>query len=392
MKKRNIYFLIFIALLILMLDSSTYTSFSSIYKETIRLLSMSITFFIMLVYIIRNKYSNFVKLFILYVIFGIISCQLGQYSSINSYISAYSDILGMILLLDIAINYDSKRTIKCLEVILFILITINTITILLHPLGLYASELYTTNWFLLYDNMHIFIFLPALLISLLSSKYNNKKYNLLTILLLIMITGSVYYCFSANTVVAYTLFLIYLFFTNSINKVKLMNSYNYFVVYITLFVSIVLFRIQEIFSKFIVVYLQKDLTFSGRTILWDRITKYISKKPVLGYGIENNKIFTQKMGSPYFTHGHNTIYDILYKGGVVSLVIFMSILIMTIRKLYKYKDNVITKLIAFTLFCALIMMNFEARQEKIGLWIILIIAYNVNAIIKDMKVTTNESN
>jgi len=367
-------------------------NFSSIYKELMRVFALSLTLFTIIIYVLRKKYNKFILIFFLYLIFGLISCYLGTYSSINNFISAYSSIIGIVLLTDIAINYDSKSTLKIIEIILFILILINTITIIIYPNGLYVSELYTTNWFLLYDNMHIFVFMPALLVSFLINKYNKKKYSLITILLLIMITYSVIYCFSANTVIAYTLFILYILFEEKLSKIKIFNSYTYFISYFILFFSMVVFRIQNALTGSILNFFEKDITFSGRTKLWDRIIRYIKQKPIIGYGIEHNKTFTSKMGSQYFTHAHNTIYDVLYKGGIVSLTLFIYLIYIVIKELHKFKDGKVAKLIGFTLLCYFIMMTFEARQEKFGLWLVLELGFNVNLLINDMKVKQNESN
>ena len=69
----------------------------------------------------------------------------------------------------------------------------------------------------------------------------------------------------------------------------------------------------------------------------------------------------------------------------VSGVAFITIIVLTIRNLMKYKNIDITKILSFILLCSFIMMNFEARQEKIGLYIILIICYHIHSLIEIQK-------
>ena len=262
---------------------------------------------------------------------------------------------------------------------------INFFTIIIFPDGLYSDDLSKNNWFLLYDNMHIFIYIPGLLVSGIASNYKRKKINFIYIIMFLMVTYSVYFCFSATSVVGYSLYLIYIIFRKLIDRVKIMNAITYFIIFLCIFFFIVVFRFQNVFEPLIVDYLNKDLTFTGRTFIWDKVTQYIEEKPLLGYGIEEGNIFEMKTGG--FAHAHNTIYDILYKGGIISLILFMGIIISTIKELYENRDNRIAKLTSFVLFTILIMMNFEARQDKIGFYVILIIGYNIKSIIKsfDMK-------
>ena len=289
------------------------------------------------------------------------------------------------MLLDIMLQKNPKFTILSLEKIFFLLILINFITLIIFPNGLYSDVVYSNNWFLLYDNIHIFIYMPGLLVSEIASNYKKTKLNIIYIIMFLLVSYSVLYCFSATSVVAYLLYVVYIVFKNRINKLKIMNAITYFIVFLFIFFFIVVLRFQNVFEPLIVDYLHKDLTFTGRTYIWDQVTQYIKEKPVLGYGIENSKIFARKIGGETFAHAHNTVYDILYKGGIVSLLAFMSIVICTIRKLYKNRDNSIAKLTAFVLFTIFVMINFEARQDKIGFYIILIVGYHIESIIESLK-------
>ena len=56
----------------------------------------------------------------------------------------------------------------------------------------------------------------------------------------------------------------------------------------------------------------------------------------------------------------------------------MGLIFSCIKKLTKNKENEIVKIISYVLLCVFVMMNFEARQEKIGLYIILLFCYYSN--------------
>ena len=132
------------------------------------------------------------------------------------------------------------------------------------------------------------------------------------------------------------------------------------------------------------------MTFTGRTLIWDNVIVFIKTKLIIGYGREKNTLVASKLGNGEFVDAHNTILDVLYKGGIVSLIIFFIMLILPVNELYKYRKSRITKLMAVILFSFFIMMNFEARQESIGLYMVLISCYNISYILKANNEINNE--
>lgn len=342
---------------------------------------MTITMFI--IYILNGKYSSLLIVLAIYILFLCFSSVVGQYSSLIDCIKVYHKILFISMYIDLGIKENCKNIISGLYYSFAIIVLINFYTIIKYPNGLYADTVYTNNWFLKYDNFHIFFYFPTIALLIINNKNKNKKYNLFDKLVIIAITYSVYYCFSANTVVAYTLFIIYILFKKQIDKIKKFNSKNYFIVFLGIFLGIVILRMQNLFSWLIVDILGKNLTFTSRTLIWDRILELIKNKPIIGYGVETNIIMSMKLGNPHYTHAHNTILDVIYKGGFVSIIPFIMLLIIPIKELYNNKENSLSKTLSFIMLCILTMMNFEAREDKIGLYIILIICFNISVIIKN---------
>jgi len=209
------------------------------------------------------------------------------------------------------------------------------------------------------------------------------------VLVLITIFG-IFYRYSATAVCAYVIFLVYLLFEKYINKKEIFNSKTYFFAYIISFIGIVILRVQDAFSFIIVKVLGKKLTFSSRTDAWDKAIYYIKQRFFIGYGREENAWIAAKLGEKPFVHAHNTILDVLYKGGIMSLIMFGIMLTLPINQLYKYRKFRLTKLMSVILFCILIMMNFETRQESAVLYIALISCYNISCILKTNNEISNE--
>lgn len=339
-------------------------------------LSFGLSVSMIIVYILNFKLSKSSISLLVFFIFIFISTLIGSTTSIDVLIKSFTKVFAIAFFLDWTIKYNPKNIIKGVYYALYVVVFINFITILMYPNGMYAGS-YQFNWFLGYDNTHIFWYIPALTLSLINLKIENKKISLESLILFLAISYSVYYCFSANSVVAYTLFLIFLFTMKYTEKIEWMNSKTYFFIFITLFVLFVVLRVQNIFSWLIVGILHKDLTFTGRTIVWDNTIQQIKNNWLWGYGMEKPLVISHRLGNAHYVHAHNTILDVLYKGGMIAIIPFFVYIYMSILELYKKQYSKIVKIISFAIFSLLIMMLFEARETAFGFYILFTIAYNV---------------
>ena len=104
--------------------------------------------------------------------------------------------------------------------------------------------------------------------------------------------------------------------------------------------------------------LHKDLTFSGRTEIWQLCIEMISKHPVIGYGnFESGWIITW--------HGidrnaHNLFFDILIQGGIVMLGGYLVMLFTVLKTAIDHKDKRtgLLLILYFTLFVVLLCESF----------------------------------
>lgn len=373
MKNEKLYTFVFSDIFIfisyfLLIVSTCYLP-EGIIKNTIDIFCVLISLVIILTYIIRNSYSKFTLAIILFFVMGIISSYLGKYSTIQEFFIRYYKILPIVFFTDMAIKMNKKGWINSLNLVFVILITINFVSMLIYPKGLNVEN-YSNFWFFRYDNTHIFYFLPAICLAFI----RQKKWNI--IYLMIIISFQVFYCFSANSVFAYTLLLIYVFIINNFTNRCILNSRHYVYIFYGLFIIIIILRLQDMFSWLIIEVLNKDLSFTGRTSIWDKIIELIRYNPILGYGYESPDIISRKLGNAAFTHAHNTILDIVYKGGIISGGIFIYIINIISKELNKFKENYIMKIMSVIFLCILIMFLFEAREDKLGLYILFTIFYN----------------
>lgn len=339
-------------------------------------LSIGLSFGMIILYILNFKFSKSSISLFAFLGFIFIATLISDTASLDVLLKSFVKVYAVAFFIEWTIKYNPKNIIKGVYYALYIVVFINFITIVAYPNGMYAGS-YKFNWFLGYDNTHIFWYIPAITLCLINLKIKNKKIDLESLILFLVISYSVYYCFSANSVVAYTLFLIYLFTMKYTKKIEWMNSKTYLAIFITLFILFVILRVQNIFSWLIVEILHKDLSFTGRTIVWDNTIKQIKNNFIFGYGMEKPLVISNRLGNAHYVHAHNTILDVLYKGGVAAIIPFSLYIYMAILELYKVRHNEIARILSFAIFSLLIMMLFEARETVFGFYILFTIAYNV---------------
>ena len=172
--------------------------------------------------------------------------------------------------------------------------------------------------------------------------------------------------------------MIALFLVYTINK-KDFPIKKYIVVALILFIGIVFLRFQNIFSFIIEGWLKKDLTFTGRTYIWDIFISEIKKSILIGHGIVDSKylILTLNAG-----HAHNYFLQILYQGGLLTLSMFLGFFFSAINKVKNCNEK---KYVGIVIFAYLISFIFEAYSLTNMFIIVLLIAYYYEPSSKNLK-------
>ena len=319
--------------------------------------------------------------FILFVILFYCSLLFSTFYFSQSYVNLiyeFASILSWIVLFKINMLDNKDKFLTTLENTFFILLLINFITIILFPGGFYLnSSGYSGNYFLGYDNNLITYIFPALALSFTNSLNKNGKIGLKSIFLLIISFCSIIFTWSATGVVSMVIMIV-LFFAYTINK-KDFPIKKYIVVALSLFIGIVFLRFQNIFSFIIEGWLKKDLTFTGRTYIWDIFIGEIKKSILIGHGIVDSKYLIRTLNAG---HAHNYFLQILYQGGLVTFSMFLGFFFSAINKVKNCKEK---KYVGIVIFAYLISFIFEAYSLTNMFIIVLLIAYYYEPSSKNLK-------
>ena len=245
-------------------------------------------------------------------------------------------VTGAILTLYLMSEYIRASTIKCVLIIFEILIYANCLSVLIAPHGLYRFMTITgwwtdACWFLGIRNGMTLTYIIAFYLEWINYLLDKKEKRRL-IIFLVIASFTIYRInfLSSITIGAgsagglVTCWLCVLIFIFIPKKIPFLNFFNACILNLLLFILLVFFRIQRLFSFFIEKVLHKTVTLSGRVYLWEKTNRVIGKSLVWGYGVEYGKDMAMKLKtSASVSTTQNGFLDIFYNGGIVLFCVFL---------------------------------------------------------------------
>lgn len=344
----------------------TYFDSIPILDDFLSLLGIVLFLFLMLMYFKHVHIEKFFVLVVFFVSTPLIQTILkdgdivGCFSAIIQYVSIF-------LLLRLEVYYDETLIYKVTLPVMKILIVINYLTIVLCPNGLYQIKRVTgwtssQAWFLGLRNGIPFwvIFFCMLLFMDFNGKKTRKKdvfillfYLGICVCTLIKVTGG-------GAKVAAVCLIIYILFRKQIRKFNL--QYMYCLFQFSFFLIAVVLQIHEKILFPIVNVLNRDITFTGRTYVWKAVLKWISKSPIIGWGVERGNVILLKIsvrGDTAFVKCHNMYLDILYSGGFVMFFLFILILFLILHENRNTESRIWSCISFFFFFVVLLLGQTE---------------------------------
>lgn len=130
---------------------------------------------------------------------------------------------------------------------------------------------------------------------------------------------------------------------------------------------------QEPLDKLMNVLFGKDATFTGRIYIWRVALAQIIKSPIWGYGKYGTQytILPSEYEYEYaWTMAHNQILDLMLRGGIIILSLWLCVLIVIMQTNRKTK-TIYSKMSTYTMFCLLFFFHTEASTDVITYFIFL---------------------
>ena len=235
------------------------------------------------------------------------------------------------------------------------LICLNTLTLMIFSK---QQSMYGRTGFYLLGNDNATIFEAFTFIIYLASYsilYKNRIPLSSYIVVLYILCGYVI-AWSGNAMAISLLLLATLAVVKSKTVQKIINRKRILIAFVLFFLTFIVFRSETSISGRILTFMGKDTTYTGRTVIWDKMTPHIKNNIILGNGNESLELSRAKYGH---MKAHNLFYQALYTGGLVQLFLLLSILSIAFFNKKPSKNKTLTLLVDLTFLLFLIMNSFD---------------------------------
>ena len=141
-------------------------------------------------------------------------------------------------------------------------------------------------------------------------------------------------------------------------------------------------RIQNYYANFIENVLEKDVTFTNRTVLWDYGLLVLYNNPLFGIGYNSaSKLSSSMLG---VMHMHNLFMNILYMGGFIGFSLFVTITALAVKKLYMYRKSKCGYYLTLVIFVGF-FMSLADTFDNAAFWILIMLAYHIDSLVINNK-------
>lgn len=272
---------------------------------------------------------------------------------------------------------DIRGGLKTLAIIFTFLTYLNAILLIFFPDGLWEDP----EWIgrgspvrYLFGNQNQTGLVCILAISIqciYTFAYKKGRFNLLLLLVVSMLVAQFHN--SMTPAIGIVMMALYILLNRMFKRTGVWFIV-FSVIYFILFMLIVWYGSEidgvKWATRFVEGTLNKDTTFSKRTIIWENAVKLIKREPMFGYGIrpvEWNDNHLEGSGA------HNLWVMLLLNSGLVGCCSFILIIIAAVRNALSVKSKASTT--AVISLCVLLVMSFFEAYNIVYIFLFLMIVY-----------------
>ena len=338
-------------------------------------------------YFFKNGLDNGINLFsvplLLYPVVIFISTLI-HHTDLYSGTVDLVNFWGLLFFLEYFFKKDIGRLISCLAKFFSVLAIINYMYLIINHflLGKSADD----SLFITVSNSISIVLIFSIVICVVNSWQNGKTIDARTIIVILCTAHTEILVWSGTGLVGYAIALVILIICIIKRNHIWANPYVLTVSALILFFAITIFREQGFLSYIVEDVLQKDLTFTGRTTIWDFYLLRILESPMLGYGSGYR---------PYLNlFPHSGYLNIMIMGGAVNAVFLSVAVVACFKRMRKEPNRKINVLIISTIFAYEIMMLTE-MPDILYLVILMYLGYYgskldmYNKVLSDIGTTSN---
>ncbi len=322
-------------------------------------LSKVVAFLIIILFLLscakQIKLLSRYKYVIVFVMLMGISTLIGK-GDFRRYFSLIYTILAMAAFVELGCQswLKTRKFIHAIAWLYFLAVGINLIFLVIAP------DLFGDVYLINMENQMAYPVLIGFIFCYLNYLYNEQKW--MFIIYGLVAASTLLIIFSANNLIGMMPIVLYIFIIPVRKYLQKNNLTILSIVYAILFISIVVLGGTNFFDIPIVKYvieevLGKSATLTGRTGIWNVAIEYISKSPILGYGIRDSINVFAYNNLKY--SAHNQWVQGLYEIGVLGILPIVALYYGADKALMKTKDRRLTGMYHAEMISLIVLMLAE---------------------------------
>lgn len=300
----------------------------------LRIMRYGAALLVLLVYFADIKHHCKIFNIILWLLWGelFLTTAFLNSSSLPNYYSNVSAVMLPVFLIEAIALRGARNGLKCLYWYFSIATLVNTVMVFLVPNGMYLdADGIRACWLLADDNTAYAWYIMASTIALLYCYYIAKQ---MTVVSIMVWANAFVFVFNRQIATGMACQLVWavLFFGFHLRWFRKLLKARFTLYFVLGSFFLVVINRKFIFSG-IVDALGKEVTLTGRTLVWDKVLEVIAKRPLLGGGVYSSTQFYYLTG--YNVLGpHNYILMLLLWGGAIATVLFI------LAYFFAYRTNI----------------------------------------------------
>lgn len=187
-----------------------------------------------------------------------------------------------------------------------------------------------------YRNVTFRAAIPAFACSLVLDALGGKRGSIRTATVYVLCVFELAVAYSATAMCAFALMGMLWVVLRFDRKGRILNAVTYAGGYCALFLGFVVMRVQNMLGFIIEPVLQRSVTFTGRTEIWDGAFQYISSGShfLTGYGTGYMRSLLSAAGGIQ-KHAHNDLLHAFLLGGIGAALSLVAMVVLVVQNLYR---------------------------------------------------------
>lgn len=320
---------------------------NKIFIQVWRTWRLASCFVVLSMFFFIGRRDLFVYLVVLFSLSVLVSTLMNK-GSVNEWVYRWIPIMTVVALVATLYNRRPRDLMTALFAVTFGMSVVNLASVFLFPEGTYgiAEGQPGQRFFFGNRNNTYQILMPAIVIGYLLDVVSKRRVPKRALCAFAVAIVQIAIMRATTTLLALCCLVLLLILVQKEAIRKVLNGLTYLVASLVVFIVVVLLRLENAFGFLIVDILHKDLTFTGRTDIWDMVLTLMDQAHSLwGYGLSGYKLFEDV----HYTHAHNEFMNVWFVGGIVGVMLFMTILILVAYVLYRNRDAKTAAVIAAAL-------------------------------------------